>query len=310
MIQKIKEFFDFGKSEFRGIFVLIGIIGILILINLFLATKSKGITPIDDQFTQDVSAFELHQRHLSDSISKTKHPWAKHDREEVSFFGVDKSIAKNELNPFPFNPNNLSEEIWKKIGLTDKQIKSIKNFESKGGKFKSKDDFKKMYSISADEYAILEPFITIPVDTSRKYYPKKIKFSNEIIDLNSADSIDLQKVPGIGEALSRRIVNQRKRLGGFYSIKQLEEIYGIDSARYSRMTPYLKINTANIEKININTADVKTLVKHPYLDLYMAKSIVSYRKRITRYTSVTQIKQATLIYDELYEKLIPYLTIN
>ncbi len=310
VILKIKNFFEFSKSEFKGILVLMTVLFMIIFTNIVISNISKNQEISDSRFKREVSDFELRQRILSDSIASSRQKWDLHERDEVSFFGIDKSVMRNELNPFPFNPNNLSVELWQKIGLTDKQIKSIKKFEAKGGKFKTKEDFKKMYAISAEEYSILEPFITIPADTNHKYFPKKVKFANQTIELNSADSIDLQKIPGIGVGLSRRIVNQRAKLGGFYSLNQLEEIYGIDSARFAKITPYLVVNAAKIEKININTADIKTLVKHPYLDLYMAKSIVIYRKKIVHYTSISQIKQAALIYDELYEKLAPYLSVE
>lgn len=310
MIQKIKDFFEFEKSEFRGILVMMAGLFLLIGVNVTISNINKDRIVGDNQFKQEIAAFERRQQLLSDSIASTKAKWGSHERHEVSFFGVDKAVMKNELNPFPFNPNNLPAELWQKMGLTDKQIKSIKNFESKGGKFRTKEDFKKMYAISADEYAILEPFITIPVDTSRKYVPKKLKFANQSVELNTADTLDLQKVPGLGVGLSRRIVERRTKLGGFYSLHQLEEIFGIDSARYAKITPYLTLNTSRVQKININTADVKTLVTHPYLDLYMAKSIVVHRKKIGHYTAISQIKQAALIYDELYDKLAPYLSID
>jgi len=310
MIQKIKDFFDFGRSEFRGILIFLCVISLLIGLNFIFSSNKRQSIFSDKAFANEVTNFEIRQQQIADSISKSKKQWNHKEKSEVSFLSIDKSVMENELNPFPFNPNNLSEELWKKMGLTDKQIKSIKNFESKGGKFRTKDDFKKMYTISADEYAILEPFITIPQDSVKKFTPKKTTFARNIIELNSTDSIELQKVPGIGVGLSRRIIIQRNKLGGFYSINQLEEIYGIDSARYQKIKPYLTIDVNKITKININTADVKDLLKHPYLDLYMSKSIVVHRKKIGRYTSIKQIKDAALIYEELYQKLIPYLSID
>jgi DNA uptake protein ComE-like DNA-binding protein len=137
-----------------------------------------------------------------------------------------------------------------------------------------------------------------------------VKFADVKVDLNSADTNELQKIPGIGPALARRIYKQRIKLGGFYEMEQLNEVYGVDSTRYAKCTPYFVIDRAKIIKININTAEVKELVKHPYLDLYMAKSIVVNRNKIGKYTSVEQIKKATLIYDELYKKLVPYLTVE
>lgn len=309
MMQKIKDFFDFGNSEFKGVVFLITLLALLVGVNFFVSRLSKSDSSSDGAFVKEITAFEVRQQQLMDSIDNAKGKWNKKGYDEVSFFNVDKSIAKNELTPFPFNPNHLSDELWKEIGLTDKQIKSIKNFEAKGGKFKTKEDFKKMFTISPEEYAILAPFITIPVDTSYKSMPKKIKFADVKVEINSVDSFDLQKIPGIGSALARRIVNQREKLGGFYSLNQLEEIYGIDSARFVKITPYFTIDKSKVKLLNINTAEVKDLLKHPYLDLYMSKSIVVHRKKIGSYKSVTQIKDAGLIYDELYQKLIPYLTL-
>src|SRR5579859_1381616 len=80
-----------------------------------------------------------------------------------------KATQPSEL--FQFNPNNLPEEDWKRLGFSDRQIRVIKNYESKGGKFRSKDDVKKMYSISEKEYERIEPYIIIPIpakDTIKK----------------------------------------------------------------------------------------------------------------------------------------------
>jgi DNA uptake protein ComE-like DNA-binding protein len=310
MRRKINDFFDFAKTESRGIMVLLVLVLILIASNIIISKLSINQTSDFASFQKEIITFESRQKFLADSIAQNRKKWGKIEKDEVSFFSVDKSIIKNLLTPFPFNPNNLSEELWKKMGLSDKQIKSIKNFESKGGKFKTKEDFQKMYTISAEEYSIIEPFITIPQDSVPKYTPKKVKFASVKIDLNIADTNDLQKIPGIGPSLARRIYNQRLKLGGFYEMDQLNEIYGIDSARYAKVTPFLFANQSKITKININTADVKELVKHPYLDLYMAKSIVVHRNKIGKYTSVAQIKNAALIYDELYQKLFPYLSIE
>lgn len=310
MKRKINDFFDFAKTESRGIMVLLVLVLILIASNIVISKLSINQTSDFASFQKEIITFESRQKFLADSITQNRKKWGKIEKDEVSFFSVDKSIIKNVLTPFPFNPNNLSEELWKKMGLSDKQIKSIKNFESKGGKFKTKEDFQKMYTISAEEYSIIEPFITIPQDSVPKYTPKKVKFASVKIDLNIADTNDLQKIPGIGPSLARRIYNQRLKLGGFYEMDQLNEIFGIDSARYAKVTPFLFVDQSKIKKININTADVKELVKHPYLDLYMAKSIVVHRNKIGKYTSVGQIKNATLIYDELYQKLFPYLTIE
>ena len=97
-------------------------------------------------FEKEVREFEENQKRISDSINSSR-----------NYFKSD--ISK--LQPFPFDPNNLPEDKWKEIGLTDRQIKIIKNYEAKGGRFYNKNDLKKIYGISTEEYEVLEPYIRI-----------------------------------------------------------------------------------------------------------------------------------------------------
>ncbi len=303
-----KDMFDFNRRELNGSLVLLFILLIIIIIGFLIP---KFIVPsyiISQDKLSELQQFTAQRKIISDSVNNSKRK-----SYDVDFQRMDYSITKQELTPFPFNPNNLPEDEWKKMGLSDKQIKSIKNYESKGGKFRTKEDFKKMYTISDEEYAILEPFINIPVDTLPKY-PKstysKIDFKHEPIDLNKADTFDLRKIPGIGVGLSRRIYNYRQKLGGFYDKSQLFEVFGMDSARYQSVSPYISINNAEITKININKATVKELIKHPYIDYYIAKSIVVYREEKGAFKKVEELKEATLMYDELFNKLKNYITVN
>lgn len=307
-MSKWKDMFDFNRRELNGSLVLAFI---LLLVIVFYFLIPKIITPsfiVSYEKLADLQEFSSQRKIIADSINSTNRK-----SYDVDFHRVDYSITTQELTPFPFNPNNLPEEEWKKMGLSDKQIKSIKNYENKGGKFRSKEDFKKMYAISDEEYAILEPFINIPVDTLPKY-PKntysKIDFKHDPIDLNKADTFDLRKIPGIGVGLSRRIFNYRQKLGGFYDKSQLFEVFGMDSARYQTVSPYISINNAEITKININKATVKELIKHPYIDYYIAKSIVVYREEKGAFKKIEELKEATLMYDELFNKLKNYITIN
>ena len=99
-------------------------------------------------------------------------------------------------------------------------------------------------------------------------------------------------------------------MGGFYKVEQLKEVYGIDSNRFEMISKYFVVDQNNIKKININTADVKTIAKHPYIEYHAAKNIVNYREQHGFYTSVADIKKAVRFYDELYQKIVPYLTIE
>ena len=105
------------------------------------------------------------------------------------------------------------------------------------------------------------------------------------IELNSADTSSLISVRGIGHVFSRRILKYRKLLGGFYKKNQLLEVYGIDSIAFSNIEKQITVDTALIEKININTAEFKQALKHPYLKYEDVKAIFGLkkgRKKITK----------------------------
>lgn len=302
-----KDLFDFNKRERNGSLVLLFILFLIILSYLLMPFFVKKEYIVSEKAKLEMESFVEKYRVLNDSLeAQRKNSYS------VNFNRVDYSVSKQAITPFEFNPNKMSENDWKQLGLSDWQVKSIQNYTQKGGTFRTKDDFRKMYAISDDDYDILEPYIVIPVDSSSYVVakPKKVEFRHEPIDINKADTFDLRKIPGIGVALSRRIFKYRERLGGFYDVSQLFEVYGMDSAKVEKVSPYLIINDAEIRKININKADVKELLKHPYIDYYIAKSIDVHRQEFGRFNRIEELKEATLMYDELFNKLKPYLSLE
>ena len=148
---------------------------------------------------------------------------------------------------FRFNPNGLSVEQWAKVGLSTAQIIVIKNYEAKGGRFYIKEDIKKIYTITDDDYRRLAPYIDLPERTA---YTVK---TNAIVEINSTDTTKLMQVRSIGIGFATRILRYRDRLGGFYNKEQLKEVFGVDSMMYLDIAPYIKVNNRLIKKININT---------------------------------------------------------
>ena len=139
------------------------------------------------------------------------------------------------------------ERTWS----TDKQIKSILNYRQKGGQFRIKKDFAKIYTISKEEFSVLEPYIQLPDELKKndKNYSATSTKNEEIrVEINSADTAELKKVRGIGPTFALRIVNYRTRLHGFSNINQLKEIKGIDSAKFAQISPYLFVNPYLIQK--------------------------------------------------------------
>lgn len=124
---------------------------------------------------------------------------------------------------------------------------------------------------------------TKAVDTqANKTYPnypyqRKID-AGQTIELNSADTTQLKTIPGIGSAFSNRIVKYRNLLGGYYSITQLREVWGIDEELYKKITPYITIKP-KITTIHINSADFNQLNKHPYISYEQTKTILDICQR-------------------------------
>ena len=312
----IKQYFSFNKRERSGIFILIFIIFILIILNYLLPLFSQNKQIDFSEFDKEIAVFEASQKAIQDSIKRVYSQKIYDNKKQKTI------ITEKKLNPFKFNPNNLPVKKWKELGLTENQIKVIKNYEKKGGKFYKKEDLKKIYSISEKQYNILETYIVIPENKKSKPKPepeqKNIKEKSKnnltktnqiIIELNSADSSGLVKLPGIGPVFSQRIIKYRNLLGGFFSSEQLLEIYGFDSSRYFNILPFLKIDTASIKKLNINYASFKEILKHPYISFDFTKHIVNTRKK-EKFSTFEQLKNTDYLTDSLFSRLLPYLELE
>ena len=137
-------------------------------------------------------------------------------------------------------------------------------------------------------------------------YPKKaLSF-----ELNSADSLDLVQLYNIGPVVARRILKYRSLLGGYVRREQLREVYGIDSARYNDIAPHLTVDPSRITPIDINTADIDRLKRHPYLDYYQAKAIIRLREERGAYAGVRDILNIPIIDSETFTRIEPYLICN
>ena len=216
---------------------------------------------------------------------------------------INTNDDKKETNPtlFKFNPNDLPDAQWKKLGLSEHQINGIKNYEAKGGHFYTKADVQKMYTITAEDYTRIEPYIDLPSGEA------KAKKGGIIVELNTADSAKLTELKGIGPSFAACIINYRKQLGGFVNKLQLKEIYGIDSAKYNELSNQVTINPSKITRIDINKATVDDLRRFPYLEFKQMSAIVEYRKQHGNYQSANDLHEIVLLNDEIVRKIAPYL---
>lgn len=150
-----------------------------------------------------------------------------------------------------------------------------------------------------------------PSDASnRKEWTTKKPVESIFIELNKTDSIELQQLRGIGPVFASRIVRFRDLLGGFYDKSQLLQVYGMDEERYLAIKDFVHADKALVQKININTADYQSLVKHPFVSPKQANVIVQYRIQHGNYTDTGDLLKIATLDEEFLRKIAPYLTVS
>jgi DNA uptake protein ComE-like DNA-binding protein len=151
-----------------------------------------------------------------------------------------------------------------------------------------------------------------PIVKVRTYPAKKDRYVSQkpqkkLIDLNNCDSAMLVALPGIGPVLSARIIKYRKLLGGFASVNQLREVYGLPQETFEIIKGKVFADTSAINVININTAGYKELSGVPYLENYEIKSILKYRELTGRISAINDLTKNNLITVEKAGKVKPYI---
>lgn len=126
-----------------------------------------------------------------------------------------------------------------------------------------------------------------------------------IIDINTADTMLLKELPGIGSSFAKRIVEYRNRLGGYIKTEQLLEVYGMDTTRFGNIENYVIVNSIfEPNKLRINYDSFKVLNRHPYLEYEDVKKIVNYREQKGLITSWEQLTE--IVGDDIEPKLKEY----
>jgi DNA uptake protein ComE-like DNA-binding protein len=127
------------------------------------------------------------------------------------------------------------------------------------------------------------------------------------IEINKADSAAWESLRGIGPVLAARIVRFREKLGGFYAISQVRETYGLPDSTFNKIQPYLRLNAVSLKKLDLNTADEKTLGQHPYIRYKLARLIVLYRSNNGPFSQPSDLLGIPLVDDSIYRKIEHYI---
>lgn len=222
---------------------------------------------------------------------------------------------------FPFDPNTADSTQLLRLGLQPWQVRNIYKYRAAGGVYRKPCDFARLYGLTLKQYRRLEPFIRIkeedmpadnyfyayePIeerDTVR--YPIKIQPDERIV-LNRADTTTLRKVPGIGSHFARKIVEYRRRLGGFYRVQQLLEIEDFPETAIAFFI--IPDSTQPKPCINVNRLSLNELKRHPYINFYQARDIVDYRRLHGPIKSLKDLSLSRDFTPEAIERLEAYVT--
>jgi DNA uptake protein ComE-like DNA-binding protein len=151
---------------------------------------------------------------------------------------------------------------------------------------------------------------TIIQDTqtvSKKKDLKTSKYRRSLLNLNSCDSASLEALPGIGPVLSSRIIKYRNLIGGYVSVAQLKEIYGLPEETFNMISSRVLADSLAIRKIRINESDYKQLIRHPYFQKNEVYAILKYRELEGKITGIGEMIENNLISPETGRRIKPYL---
>lgn len=297
------HFFYFTKREKNGIVI-------VLLFNLFIYFIPELLDflfPTEDKI--DYKKIEELKRLscIADSSVDVDH----------SVIYTQKKESKKTLTHYQsFDPNTITEKEWIELGIKTKTIATIKKYISKGGRFYKPEDLKKIWGLSSQKCDELIPFVKInssfqSVSTVMQISKKeKSAYKKTIVEINSADSILIESLPGIGPSLTHRIIAYRNKLGGYYIIEQLKEVWGLQDSVYQKIKDRITLNDKAIQKININFVNFEQLKAHPYIGYKLAHAIINFRNQHGTFKSLEDIQKIILINNEIYNKISHYLVVE
>ena len=250
---------------------------------------------------------------LTDSISADTLPRRHVVRQQTS-----QPIPESGQELFAFDPNTADSTALLRLGLSRWQVVNIYKYRNRGGVYRKPSDFARLYGLTVHQYKRLEPYIRISPDystpasslfpsesdapVSRSTTRSRKLQPGENVDLNVADTTQLQLVPGIGSYFARRIVQYRDRLGGYVSVGQLDEIEDFPASAKSFLTV-----TSSPLRLDVNKLSLAQLRRHPYINYYQARAIVEYRRLRGPFQSLEDLASLPDFTPQDIQRLSPYL---
>lgn len=217
---------------------------------------------------------------------------------------------------FPFDPNTADSTQLLRLGLQPWQVRNVYRYRASGGIYRRPADFARLYGLTVGQYRRLEPYIRIggdylpaatlveekPTVRDTLHYPVKIQPTEHVV-LNTADTAQLRRVPGIGVYYAKEIVRYGRLLGGYASVDQLDEIDNFPK----ESKKYFVVENVSPQKLNLNRLSLNELKRHPYINFYQAKAITDYRRLRGPLHSLQDLRLLPDFTPESIARLEPYV---
>lgn len=291
-MKHLKSHFTFTKQQRSGIFVLLLLILILQCVYFFVDFSSDNIVLNQN----DIALFQAEVDALK-----------------------QQQIEENKPKIYPFNPNFITDYKGYTLGMSNAEIDRLIAFRKQNKWINSVNDFQKVTKVSDSLLAEISPYFKFPewVKNSKlkaNYsYVKdtKPKTFSQKLNLNTATAQQLQKVNGIGEKLSERIVTYRTKLGGYFIADvQLQDVYGLSPEVIERTLNEFTVKDAPpIVKFNLNTATIDELVTIQHIDYEIAYSIIEERTLREGFKSLDELTKVKDFPVKKIEIIKLYLTL-
>ena len=301
MKKKREKIFLLTGEQWLGLLILGVIIAATLVGMKYLQPADEPTILVEDSVKTDFKDYQTKQ----DSLYKTK--WKK-------TYKRDTIAIRMQM----FDPNTVDSMTLLHLGFKPWQAKNMLKYRAKGGKYRKKEDLKKLYGMTDSMYLALTPYIyikdSIVVDSARidsvrtDSLPKwKSTKKDTILNLRTADTTELKLIRGIGSYRAKMIVRYREQLGGYAQVEQIMEARGMDKVIADSILPHFYIDSVVVNKIPINHIRPEVLQRHPYLNFEQAKAIYEYRRKHIRIKSAEELKKIKGLSPTDIEKILIYL---
>lgn len=261
-----------------------------------------SVSGVDDSLYAALKPYiVISEKHAAAPREKTDYPSERRRSEYAARPAADEAL---QLEPFAID--TASAAYLAAIGFSPRQAEVIVRYRETSGGIRDAEQFRKCYVVSDRMAERLLPYIVFtekPAAEDTAPTPA----APERIEINSADSAALRSVVGIGEKSVAEIMRYRELLGGFSSVEQLAELKCVTESNYERILPQIRCDSCKISKIDINFADPKELMRHPYVSAKALRRIVKQRKLKGGWSGIEEMIEDDIFTKDEAERLAPYL---